>query len=163
VVAPEGLSRFYLRGARGAVGASWMTREERESEIADTLGYLDALHRALVPRVGPAARVTVLGFSQGAAAAARWVGAGRETAGPAPERLVLWGGALPPDLDAEALARVAAHATWLVRGRDDAVHDAAALDRDRERLLALGREPVVIAFDGGHEIARGPLERLARG
>jgi hypothetical protein len=32
-VAPEGLSRFYLSGSTDTIGASWMTREERKSEI----------------------------------------------------------------------------------------------------------------------------------
>src|ERR671913_1620 len=42
IVAPEALSRFYLdpipkrrNEASPRVGASWMTREDRESEIAD--------------------------------------------------------------------------------------------------------------------------------
>ncbi|MDX1494920.1 MAG: hypothetical protein R3253_12705, partial [Longimicrobiales bacterium] len=49
IVAPEGLSRFYVRsgggrhGAESVVGASWMTREERLVEIADYVGYLDRL------------------------------------------------------------------------------------------------------------------------
>src|SRR5688572_17917874 len=44
VVAPEALSRFYLAPVSPAdhrnakVGASWMTREARESEIADYVG-----------------------------------------------------------------------------------------------------------------------------
>src|ERR1051325_10016453 len=46
LVAPEGLSRFYLseRATERRVGASWMTREDRLAEIADYLGYLDAVY-----------------------------------------------------------------------------------------------------------------------
>ena len=70
VVAPEALSRFYPEGTRGRVGASWMTRAHREAEIADYLAYLDALvERLFGKRPLP---LHVLGFSQGAATAARW-------------------------------------------------------------------------------------------
>src|SRR3546814_5982443 len=47
IVAPEALSRFYLEvkgrtHAESPVGASWMTREDRLSEIDDYVAYLDA-------------------------------------------------------------------------------------------------------------------------
>src|SRR5687767_2104602 len=35
LVAPEGLSRFYVDDRHERVGASWMTREAREDEIDD--------------------------------------------------------------------------------------------------------------------------------
>ena len=50
IVAPEGLSRFYLdpvaerrAQAEPRVGATWMTREDREAEIADYVSYLEHL------------------------------------------------------------------------------------------------------------------------
>jgi len=53
LVAPEAMNRFYLAssekatGAERPVGASWMTREDRASEIADYVEYLDALYDAV--------------------------------------------------------------------------------------------------------------------
>src|SRR4051812_20505745 len=50
IVAPEALNRFYLLNPDQAaakdrpVGATWMTREDRESEINDYVEYLDALY-----------------------------------------------------------------------------------------------------------------------
>src|SRR5438445_8877211 len=46
IIAPEGLSRFYLSEspAERRVGASWMTREDRLVEIGDYVRYLDAVH-----------------------------------------------------------------------------------------------------------------------
>jgi alpha-beta hydrolase superfamily lysophospholipase len=114
VVAPEALSRFYVdrgepaAGTPARVGATWMTREDRDAEIADYLGYLDqALEAATaaVPGGAPGgggagvAALGVLGFSQGAATACRWAAHRRRRGLPAPDALVLWGGALPHDLD----------------------------------------------------------------
>ena len=46
LVAPEGLSRFYVNATHGLVGASWMTREDRQHEIDDYVGYLDAIYNS---------------------------------------------------------------------------------------------------------------------
>src|SRR5213080_3690717 len=94
VVAPEGLSRFYLTESptERRVGASWMTREDRLHEIDDYVRYLDGVHAELAPRK---ARVTALGFSQGTATVCRWVGLGSSRI----DRLIVWGGEVPPDLD----------------------------------------------------------------
>ena len=43
VVAPEGLSRYYVDHAERKVGASWMTTEDRLTDIADYVAYLDGL------------------------------------------------------------------------------------------------------------------------
>src|SRR4029077_15895909 len=49
LVAPEGLSRFYLSEshAERRVGACWMTREDRLAEIDDYVQYLDAVYAAV--------------------------------------------------------------------------------------------------------------------
>ncbi|MFT7345493.1 MAG: putative esterase, partial [Lentimonas sp.] len=41
IIAPEGMHRFYLNGSSGRVGASWMTKEERETDIEDNQKYLE--------------------------------------------------------------------------------------------------------------------------
>ena len=75
IVAPEGLSRFYADPGRGrhgpasAVGASWMTREDRENEIRDYVAYLDQLWQHLRTDSPGRTRLVVLGFSQGVATA----------------------------------------------------------------------------------------------
>src|SRR3989344_9498015 len=48
IVAPEALSRAYVNGVSGKVGASWMTKEERESEIADYIFYLNSLSKHIL-------------------------------------------------------------------------------------------------------------------
>src|SRR4029077_7364472 len=66
LVAPEGLSRFYLSQspAERRVGACWMTREDRLAEIDDYVHYLDAVYAAVFARVDRAAvTVHALGYS----------------------------------------------------------------------------------------------------
>ncbi len=159
IVAPEALSRFYTSHEPRAVGASWMTREDRLTEIADYITFLDAVYSQVV---GPLDRseigVHVLGFSQGVATAARWVAQGNVQA----DRLILWGGPVPPDLDLKGDGRrLAALELVLVLGKDDEFATQEQLAEEEARLKAHGIPYRLIRFDGGHRLDREVLSALA--
>ena len=156
LVAPEALSRFYQRRGTGEVGASWMTREERADEIRDTVRYLDLLWERVRAEHGLVG-LRALGFSQGGAAAARWA-----VLGAAPVSEVLsWGCPLPPDLDLAAHGARVRHLRWtFVLGDADTAIDRAAWTQGLERLRALGVEPAVLRFVGGHEFESATLAEI---
>ena len=72
IIAPEGLNRFYKHGFRGRVGASWMTKEDRVRDIENYLSYLNSVYSLEIP-TEPPFQINLLGFSQGAATASRWI------------------------------------------------------------------------------------------
>lgn len=73
LVAPEALSHFYLDEKYAKVGASWMTKEGRENEIQDYIGYLEKVYEAFIkPHEKPNIKIIALGFSQGCATISRW-------------------------------------------------------------------------------------------
>lgn len=164
IVAPEALNRFYLVSPDKApardrpVGATWMTREDRDSEIADYVEYLDALYEdvAAEPKAG-GAQINVIGFSQGSATATRWATHGKS----ALSRLVLWGGLMPPetDLSAGAASFRSVALTFVLGSRDHYVSDAM-LAADQARLDAASIPYDVIRFDGGHVITRAVFPQL---
>src|SRR2546427_12791548 len=96
IIAPEGLSRFYLSEspAERRVGASWMTREDRLVEIEDYVRDLDAAddHLRGGMRSEPVS-VHAIGFSQGGATGSRRAALGKEHR----RRLGPWGGGVPPE------------------------------------------------------------------
>lgn len=165
IVAPEALSRFYLGGVGGrlaaerTVGAAWMTREDRLVEIDDQVRYLGAVHAEVLASLGDTRpRVCVLGFSQGTAAAVRWLAMGTARA----DRLILWGGELPPDLDLSARReRFARLDLTLVAGTRDEYITAKILDREKQRLAAEEIPYRVVPFEGGHEIDPAVLRQVA--
>ncbi|HEY3219454.1 MAG TPA: hypothetical protein VGJ80_01875 [Gemmatimonadales bacterium] len=159
IVAPEGLSRFYLTEspAERRVGASWMTREDRLHEIDDYVGYLDGVYAQLAPRT---AQVTALGFSQGTATVCRWAAFGSSRI----DRVIVWGGEVPPDLDLAAprvAGRLRAAQLTLVYGTHDQYFTPKIVAATESRLRAHKINYDLVPFDGGHEIDDRTLVGLA--
>ncbi|WP_022835766.1 alpha/beta hydrolase [Salisaeta longa] len=157
LIAPEALSRFYTDALteHNRVGASWMTKADRTHEIADYIGYLDAL----VAHIGPPPALHVLGFSQGAATASRWAVHGA----PPVDRLMLWGGTVAHDLDVDAhRAALAGMRLTLIAGREDPYVTPSRWQEAGDRLRAAGVPFTTHRFDGGHALNGATLRRLAR-
>lgn len=169
VIVPEGLSRFYLDDRYQRVGASWMTREDREAEIADQIRYLDAVVRVACDRVGvrpEATRLVGFGFSQGTATVARWLersplAASREARA---DRLILWGGRLPHDLDLDT------HRGWLTRaeivlvaGDRDPIATPARVIEQENRLRDADIPHRIVSYSGEHRLNARVLASLADG
>jgi predicted esterase len=164
IVAPEALNRFYLSreggraGPSARVGATWMTREDRLAEIDDYVRYLDDLHREVTTRQPREdARVTALGFSQGTATVARWLVHGTARI----DRLVLWAGLLPPEIDPGGVHRDRLRSTelLLVCGTRDEMLDSQQVKTQQESLEKAGIRVTLIEFDGGHRMDRDTLAR----
>lgn len=165
IVAPEGLSRFYLdaavagRHAPGRVGASWMTAQDAEMEVRDYVGYLDQVYTEVVKECTSAVFLRVLGFSQGVATACRWAVLG---AAPRVDQLILWAGLMPKTLAPAAIrARLAGVRMSLVAGDDDEYVPAGALEAQARELEHLGIVPEISRFRGRHALDGAVLERIA--
>lgn len=155
VVAPEGLSRFYLTEdpAERRVGASWMTKEDRQAEIENYVQYLDAVFEECVRSLDRAqVKVTLLGFSQGSATACRWFTMGKSRI----DRLVVWGGEVPPDVELPRSVRLS-----LVYGSRDEYFTPKIITATEARLRAHDVPYKLVPFDGGHEIDAEVLKRVA--
>jgi len=164
IVAPEALSRFYLETTREgrhgpAIGACWMTREDREAEIADILGYLNRIDALIQSEAGGRRGVRVLlGFSQGATIAARWLLRGASL----PDRAVLWGAPVPDDVPLEDLARrLGPRSLLLVAGLEDPVIPSGMLEQQAAELERLGVSARAVRFPGRHEMPPDALRRVA--
>ena len=73
VIAPEGLSRFYVNGFGGEVVASWMTKRDRLEEIHDFSVYCSTLYDTYVQKLPDSCKTIIMGFSQGGVTAMRWL------------------------------------------------------------------------------------------
>ncbi|HYM20204.1 MAG TPA: phospholipase [Candidatus Kapabacteria bacterium] len=158
VVAPEGLSRFYLNGFAGPVGATWMTREDRVNEIYDYVEYLDNVTECMIERLdAPPSRITALGFSQGCPTITRWAAMGSVQ----PDDVVLWGGDTPTDLDFAAYTeRMKKKTTRFVIGKNDDVITKDVFDLSVKLIKDNGLATTETYFEGGHTIPSDVLLQL---
>lgn len=149
IVAPEGLSKYYLKGFTGRVGATWMTREDRLNDIDNYLRYLASVYEEIRPQLREDVKVTFFGFSQGAATISRFATQGSCQF----DRLVLWAGIFPPDLpDIESAERLSEKNIYWVYGTKDPYLSAGIMEEQGRIADRIKVTPQVISFEGEHEL-----------
>jgi predicted esterase len=159
IIAPEALSRFYLAGTGGRVGASWMTRADRLTEIDDQNSYLSQLLAQFLPHCPADVRVTVLGFSQGTATVSRWLA--RHAATWRPHQLILWAGDFPADIDNAAAEQLLAQLpVAVISGDQDTYVPVVKLHEQADVLRQQGARVTTLQFEGGHTLDRALLQQL---
>jgi predicted esterase len=147
-VAPEALSRFYTDDGFGKIGASWMTREERENEIDDYVYYLTQLYGTVVKEFkGKKVKLNVFAFSQGTSTACRWL----QKSGIKADKLILWGGFLPPDFNLAGWKNVFG-SLLLVTGKKDEYLPLEKLEEGKRIIEKYYVDYFVHVFNGGHEM-----------
>lgn len=152
IVAPEGMHRFYLQGSSGRVGASWMTKEWREQDILENVQALNQLYLHFSEQY-PQATVSVLGFSQGGATAARWVADGQVPC----THFISWASVFPPDLSAESMAQLSMRRQFCL-GNEDPYFIGEDAERMKEFYRTLQFE--VVGYSGKHDIDAELLLKL---
>lgn len=157
LIAPEGLSRFYRRGFEGEVVASWMTCEDRLSEIQDHCRFLDQVVEEMAIS-NPGECLRVLAFSQGVATVTRWLAQREEPV----RQLILWTGTIPNDGTPSGMHGKVKGSVHLVYGSEDPLLPPdrnLTVQNDLERIGA----PVLIHhFPGGHHLDQALLSELLR-
>ena len=158
IVAVEGLSRFYVDGLTGRVGASWMTKDDREQEIVDQSNYINlALKDAGIDPHSPDYNFIVMGFSQGTATAIRWM----VNNAIRPKHLVMWAGSFPHDVDAtqkpEIFDGLSLH---YAHGLEDQFLQNVDMDEKLEEMKGTGMQPTTWTFEGKHVMDKSTLAKI---
>lgn len=158
ILAPEGLHRYYLNGSSGRVGASWMTKEDRLTDIEDYVRFLDQIY-VLVKTESPQAKIVVLGFSQGCATVSRWISYGKVQC----DKLILYAGVFPPDLDFELDgSKLKDVPVIIANGDEDEFLKENDIHLQMEVLKRHHIFPKYLPFKGTHQIYPEVLEEIAR-
>lgn len=154
IVSPEGMHRFYLEGTSGRVGASWMTKEDRETDIKDNIQYLNVLHEFITTQ-GNYEQVSLLGFSQGGATAARWSAQfqGNFT------QLVLWACVFPEDMKMHFEQRQPATQLVFALGDEDPYFQDAEQQKEIKKFYAQLNFSVIL-YHGKHQIDQDTLTSI---
>ncbi|MCC5946595.1 MAG: alpha/beta hydrolase [Bernardetiaceae bacterium] len=151
VIAPQGLSLFYLEGFSGRVGANWMTSHDRNLAMRNYVSYIDAVcKRELAAAEIDIKKIEIygFGFSQGTATICRWAAT---TALPI-SKLILWAGIVPPDMNAIFFDGLKQSEVHLIYGKQDTLVSPVAVENQQLSLHKKGIRPEVHSYEGGHRI-----------
>ncbi len=147
IIAPQGLSKYYLNGVYGRVGASWMTKEDRLTEIANQYAYID---RVLQQFDLSSKQLIYFGFSQGTATMGRYAAHAKIPF----QQMIIWAGTFPPDTDSEDWSYLTGEeqvSYWT--SKQDQYFQEGLVDKQNEVISkALGREPLLNWYEGGHKV-----------
>ncbi len=148
IIAPEGLSKFYLNGVGfdGKVGASWMTKDNRENEIKDYVNYLNQLYQSILKENNNSnTKINILGFSQGGATASRWLTNDKISC----NNFILWASIFPDDISFEKFSNVN---TYFLYGDSDEYVTNERIIQQKEIFANSGIDIKTTVFKGKHDI-----------
>lgn len=152
VIAPEALSKFYLEGFSGRVGATWMTKEARLEEIEDYVHFLNNLYEKIFQETKldtNKVRIHLLGFSQGTATVMRWAFSGKASF----HQVFLCSGGLAHDLDMTKKEEIlGAKPIHFIYGTQDDLISQEQFEKQLAKIKPLNLNIHIHTFEGGHEI-----------
>jgi predicted esterase len=154
IVAPEGMHRFYIKGSSGRVGASWMTKDDRESDIHDNLQWLNILDQEIMRKYSFKEKF-ILGFSQGGSAACRQHFNGTFNA----DHLIVWASSFPPEMESLLTDDdIGLYSRYFIIGDQDEFCSGEI----QEELIALYESKGFrsIRYEGNHDISIVPLKEI---
>lgn len=158
IIAPQGLSKFYLDKQYTKVGATWMTKEDRLADIENQIQYLNAvLNKELSSIELNNIKLHILGFSQGVATVCRWV-----TQSQVPfESLILWAGSIPPELETKDFSFIPKDKqVVIVQGDRDPLAEFLKFEEQVEKISEAWKKPIQVIFKGGHEVRPDVLSNI---
>lgn len=147
IIAPQAQSKYYLNSEYRHVGASWLTKENTETEMGNVLRYLDEVYKA--ENLEKAPNLIILGYSQGVSIATRWVARRKIKC----NRLIMHSGKVPGELNPEDFQFLKDTKLTFIYGTEDEYLKEGIIEVEEERLKNLFPENLeILSFEGGHEV-----------
>lgn len=156
IIAPQGLSKYYLDGFYGRVGASWMTKEDRLTDIQNQYSYIDSVLKEVGDISGK--KLIYFGFSQGTATMGRYAGHAKILF----EKMIIWAGTFPPDIEPEEFEYLTGKENIeYFTSKEDPFFKEEMIDNQNEVVKkTIGKEPALNWYEGGHTVISELLKEL---
>lgn len=157
IIAPQAPSKYYQTKAYKYVGASWLTKENRELETENILNYLDALLE--LENLPTDKHIILLGFSQGVSVVTRWMAQRKINC----NHLVIHSGSIPTEFDSTNFDYLPNLKTSIIYGTEDEY-----LTEERIQVqLKLANTifpnlPEILKFEGKHMMHKASLEKISK-
>ncbi|GAB4235132.1 MAG: esterase [Ekhidna sp.] len=155
IIAPQGLSKYYLDGVYGRVGASWMTKEDRLTEIDNQYAYIDAVLNQFEIS---GKELVYFGFSQGTATMGRYAAHAKIPF----KEMIIWAGTFPPDTHSDDWKFLTGkEEIHYYTSREDIYFKEEMIENQNNVLnAATGRKPTLHWYEGGHRVIADIVSKL---
>ncbi len=159
IIAPEALNRFYINENFSRVGASWITKLEKENDIIENNNYIESLYQNIVDEVGHSDfSLNVLGFSQGSSTACRWIFSSNVKI----NNLIIWAGDIPRDILTENnRSKWDSLKTFLVMGKKDSLITSELSLKFQNDISEYKLNFNLVEYDGDHRIFPKVLKEVS--
>ena len=146
IIAPQAPNTYYQGKDFKHVGASWLTKENTETETKNIIAYFDAVFKA--ENLPKHLNLIVFGYSQGVSVASRYVAKRQLQC----SQLVLHSGGIPKELIAEDFDFLKAKVTLIYGDNDEYINEERLEYENRKAKELFGDDVTIINFDGVHEV-----------
>lgn len=154
IVAPEGLSKLYFKDFSNNPASSWMTRLERENELADFYAYMESVEKEITKKISSVVHFHALGFSQGGAMVGRYVADSQLPF----KNIFIYASSPAHDLDWHKIPK---ESQWhLIYGDKDWVVTPERFTEVQQLFKQQNIDVSIFKFEGKHEIDKKALEYL---
>lgn len=157
IIAPQAPSKYYQTKAYKYVGASWLTKENREQETENVLNYLDAVLE--MENLAEDKNIILMGFSQGVSVATRWMAQRKIIC----DHLVIHSGSIPTEFNTQSFAHLPELKTTLIYGDKDEYLTPEKLKAQLSYARSIFPNPLeVIEFKGKHVVDKKSLSKVLK-
>lgn len=157
IIAPQAPSKYYQTKAYKYVGASWLTKENRELETENVLNYLDALLE--IEKLPANKKFILFGFSQGVSVVTRWMAQRKIHC----DHLVIHSGSIPAEFDSTSFAHLPELKTSIIYGTQDEYLTEEKIQSQLELAESIfPNSPEILKFEGKHVMHKESLERISK-
>ena len=158
IIAPQGLSKFYVDEDYKNVGASWLTKEDRGSDLLNQQKYLIKLMDELKLKIDfSKIKVNLFGFSQGVSALTRLL----MNYNMKVNNIIIWAGWVPEEffnINKDVLKDT--NLFFVVGNKDKYYNNPIIKGYLKKFKNILNKEIDYSVFDGGHIVDRKVLKKI---
>jgi len=153
IIAPQAQSKHYLKNKYKHVGATWLTKENTQKEITNTLNYLDTVYQA--EQIPSNINLIIFGFSQGVSIATRWIAQRNIKC----NTLVLYAGKIPREFTKDDFNDIS-NIIFIVGDKDEYVTPEILKSEKEYSNTLFSNRIEYITFNGVHEMKRDLIHKL---
>jgi predicted esterase len=158
IIAPQAPSKYYQTKAYKYVGASWLTKENRELETENVLNYLDALLE--IEQLPANKNIILFGFSQGVSVVTRWLAQRKIHC----DHLIIHSGSIPAEFDSASFDDLPDLKTTIIYGTEDEYLTEEKLVTQFEITKQIfPNTPEIIKFVGKHIVHPESIKKAVYG